>query len=48
MRIQAVDVVDVPDQKLRELGVEQFAGLEGLDDLLRTSDFVSLARSAHS
>ena len=42
MRIQAVDIVDVPDDKLRELGVEKFAGLEGLDDLVRTSDFVSL------
>jgi phosphoglycerate dehydrogenase-like enzyme len=42
MRIQAVDVVDIPDERLREFGVESFAGLHGLDDLLRTSDFVSL------
>jgi phosphoglycerate dehydrogenase-like enzyme len=42
MRIQAVDVVDIPAERLREVGVESFADLDGLDDLLRTSDFVSL------
>jgi phosphoglycerate dehydrogenase-like enzyme len=42
MRIQAVDVVPVPESQLAELGVEKFATLEGLDDLLRTSDYVSL------
>ncbi|MDX6631549.1 MAG: glyoxylate reductase [Gaiellales bacterium] len=42
MRIQAVDVVPVPESELAELGVERFATLEGLDDLLATSDYVSL------
>jgi phosphoglycerate dehydrogenase-like enzyme len=42
MRVQAVDVAPVEDDQLRALGVEQFATLEGLDDLLRTSDYVSL------
>lgn len=42
MRIQAVDVVDIPVEQLREVGVENFAGLEGLDDLMRTSDVVSI------
>jgi phosphoglycerate dehydrogenase-like enzyme len=42
MRVQAVDVVEIPEQQLQDLGVESFAGLDGLDDLLRTSDFVSL------
>ena len=42
MRVQAVDVADIPEQQLRDLGVESFAGLDGLDDLLRTSDVVSL------
>jgi phosphoglycerate dehydrogenase-like enzyme len=42
MRIQAVDVVPVPESELAELGVERFATLEGLDDLLATSDCVSL------
>ena len=42
MRIHAVDVAEIPEQQLRDLGVESFAGLDGLDDLLRTSDIVSL------
>jgi phosphoglycerate dehydrogenase-like enzyme len=42
MRVQAVDVAPVQDDQLRELGVERFTTLEGLDDLLRTSDYVSL------
>jgi phosphoglycerate dehydrogenase-like enzyme len=42
MRVQAVDVVPVPEEELAELGVEHFATLEGLDDLLATSDYVSL------
>jgi phosphoglycerate dehydrogenase-like enzyme len=42
MRVQAVDVAPVPDDQLGELGVERFTTLEGLDDLLRTSDYVSL------
>ena len=42
MRIQAVDVVDVPSDRLEELGVERFSGLDGLDELLASSDYVSL------
>jgi phosphoglycerate dehydrogenase-like enzyme len=42
MRIQAVDVAAVPQERLDALGVERFAGLDGLDELLRTSDYVSL------
>lgn len=42
MRVAAVDIVDVPQERLDELGVEQFADLDGLDDLLRSSDYVSL------
>jgi phosphoglycerate dehydrogenase-like enzyme len=42
MRVQAVDVAPVQDDQLRKLGVDRFATLEGLDDLLRTSDYVSL------
>jgi len=42
MRIQAVDIAQVPGERLVELGVETFADLDGLDDLMRTSDYVSL------
>jgi len=42
MRIQAVDVAPVPDEVLTELGVERFTGLDGLDELLASSDYVSL------
>jgi phosphoglycerate dehydrogenase-like enzyme len=42
MRIHAVDIAAVPQERLDELGVEQFAGLDGLDELLRSSDYVSL------
>jgi phosphoglycerate dehydrogenase-like enzyme len=42
MRVQAVDVAPVPDEQLAELGVERFTGLEGLDELLASSDYVSL------
>lgn len=42
MRIRAVDVAAVPEEQLSELGVERFAGLDGLDDLLASSDYVSL------
>lgn len=42
MRVQAVDVAPVPEDQLGGLGVERFTTLEGLDDLLRTSDYVSL------
>lgn len=42
MRVRAVDVMDVPEGELAEFGVEQCASLEGLDDLLRNSDYVSL------
>jgi phosphoglycerate dehydrogenase-like enzyme len=42
MRIQAVDIAPVPQDQLAELGVEHFATIEGLDELLRTSDYVSL------
>ncbi|MDX6597603.1 MAG: glyoxylate reductase [Gaiellales bacterium] len=42
MRIQAVDVVPVPEEQLAGLGVEKFATLEGLDALMSTSDVVSL------
>jgi phosphoglycerate dehydrogenase-like enzyme len=42
MRIQAVDVAAVPAEQLAELGVERFAGLAGLDELLASSDYVSL------
>jgi phosphoglycerate dehydrogenase-like enzyme len=42
MRIQAVDVSPVADEELAELGVERFAGLDGLDGLLASSDYISL------
>jgi len=42
MRIQAVDVAAVPPEQLTELGVEHFADLSGLDDLIASSDYVSL------
>jgi phosphoglycerate dehydrogenase-like enzyme len=42
MRIQAVDIATPPSERLEELRVEQFAGLDGLDELLRTSDYISL------
>lgn len=42
MRLRAVDVVAPPAERLRKLGIEQFAALDGLDDLLRESDYVSL------
>jgi phosphoglycerate dehydrogenase-like enzyme len=42
MRIQAVDVAPVPPEQLAELGVERFAGLDGLDELVASSDYVSL------
>jgi phosphoglycerate dehydrogenase-like enzyme len=42
MRIQAVDVAPVADEELAELGVERFAGLDGLDGLLASSDYISL------
>ena len=42
MRVQAVDVAETPADRLAELGVERFTGLEGLDELLASSDYVSL------
>jgi phosphoglycerate dehydrogenase-like enzyme len=42
MRIQAVDIATPPPERLRELGVEEFSDLGGLDELLQRSDFVSL------
>ena len=42
MRIQAVDVAPVSDEQLAELGVERFSGLDGLDELVASSDYVSL------
>jgi glyoxylate reductase len=42
MRVRGVDVVPPPRERLDEIGVQQFAGLDGLDDLLRESDYVSL------
>ncbi len=42
MRIQAVDVAAAPPEQLAELGVERFADLDGLDQLIATSDYVSL------
>lgn len=42
MRIEAVDIAPVPAERLAELGVERFAGLDGLDDVMRTSDYVSV------
>lgn len=42
MRIRAVDVAAVAPEQLAEVGVERFAGREGLDDLLASSDYVSL------
>jgi D-3-phosphoglycerate dehydrogenase len=42
MRIRAVDVMPLPPEQLAELGVEQFATLEGLDELMAESDYVSL------
>ena len=42
MRIQAVDVAAVPPEQLAELGVERFADLDGLDELIASSDYVSL------
>jgi D-3-phosphoglycerate dehydrogenase len=42
MRVRGVDVVAVTPERLAEIGVERSAGLDGLDDLLRESDYVSL------
>jgi phosphoglycerate dehydrogenase-like enzyme len=42
MRLRAVDVVAPPPERLQELGIDHFADLDGLDDLLRESDYVSL------
>jgi len=42
MRIRAVDAAPVGDDDLRRLGVERFAGVDGLDALLAESDFVSV------
>jgi phosphoglycerate dehydrogenase-like enzyme len=42
MRVQAVDVAPVAESELAALGVERFATIDGLDELLRTSDYVSL------
>lgn len=42
MRVQAVDVLAPSDAELAELGVERFSGLDGLDELLGSSDYVSL------
>jgi phosphoglycerate dehydrogenase-like enzyme len=42
MRIQAVDVAAVPVEQLAELEVERCADLDGLDELVSTSDYVSL------
>jgi phosphoglycerate dehydrogenase-like enzyme len=42
MRIRAVDVATPADSELRDLGIEHFDGLEGLDDLLAAADYVSL------
>ncbi|MGZ4171884.1 MAG: NAD(P)-dependent oxidoreductase [Solirubrobacteraceae bacterium] len=42
MRLRAVDVAAPPAERLQELGIEQFAGLDGLDELVRESDYVSL------
>jgi phosphoglycerate dehydrogenase-like enzyme len=42
MRVRAVDVAPVAPEELAELGVERIAGLDGLDQLLAASDFVSL------
>jgi phosphoglycerate dehydrogenase-like enzyme len=42
LRVRAVDVVDVPPDQLAELGVERFGGLDELDDLLASADYVSL------
>jgi phosphoglycerate dehydrogenase-like enzyme len=42
MRIRAVDIAPVSPERLGELGVEQFAGLDGIDELLRASDYVSV------
>jgi phosphoglycerate dehydrogenase-like enzyme len=42
MRVQAVDVAAVPPDRVAELGVERFADLDGLDELIASSDYVSL------
>jgi phosphoglycerate dehydrogenase-like enzyme len=42
MKVRGVDVAPVSPERLAEIGVEHFDGLEGLDDLLRESDYVSL------
>lgn len=42
MRVRAVDVQPVPDDELGELGIERFDALDGLDELLAASDYVSL------
>lgn len=42
MRIRAVDVFPVAEDRLADLGVERFGGLDQLDELLRNADYVSL------
>jgi phosphoglycerate dehydrogenase-like enzyme len=42
MSVWAVDVARVPDEQLAEHGIERFTGLDGLDELLASSDYVSL------
>jgi phosphoglycerate dehydrogenase-like enzyme len=42
MRVHAVDIASPGQDRLDEMGIEQFADLSGLDDLMRESDYVSL------
>lgn len=42
MRVRAVDIAPVAPNELERIGVERFAGLDGLDELLAAADYVSV------
>ncbi len=42
MRVMAVDIIDMPGERLKELGVDFFGGLAYLDRLLKEADYLSL------
>ena len=42
MRVIAIDIIDIPDERLKELGVDFFGGPADQDRLLKEADYLSL------
>ncbi len=42
MRVVAVDIIDIPAERLKQLGVDFFGGPDDLDRLLKEADYLSL------